>query len=75
MILSINTKVNTPIGAGMVQGAFAVQSAHGENVVNGVLVRLPVNDATRPTMKQSNCLTPKAMTSGLWVFKEEEVTL
>jgi len=37
----------------------------------GLLVRLPVNDATRPHLGAS--WTPRARISGLWVFAIEEM--
>lgn len=68
-----NTKIKTPLGEGIVQGAFTVKAADGENVVQGALVRLPINDATRPYLTRSNCLTPHALQSGLWVFRESDL--
>lgn len=67
-----NSTVTTPIGKGIVRGAFAVM-AGTETVTRGVMVRLPINDQTRGEMKKSNCLTPMAEVSGLWVFSEDEV--
>jgi hypothetical protein len=67
-----NSKVTTPIGKGIVQGSFAVMSGT-ETVTRGVMVRLPINEQTRGEMKKSNCLTPQAEISGLWVFSEDEV--
>lgn len=75
MNLTTNTKVKTPIGEGMIQGAFAVQDGHGGNVVQGALVRLPINDSTRPHLNKSNCVTPRASLSGVWVFGISELTL
>lgn len=60
----INQLVNTPIGVGRCQGSFDER----------VLVRLPVNDKTRDHLKQSNCLTPRAKQSGLWVFAKAELS-
>ena len=71
-MLVANMKVKTPIGDGMVQGAFAV-NVGSEPVVKGVLVRLPINELTRTQMTQSNCLTPRAAVSGVWVFQESEL--
>ncbi len=75
MNLTTNTKVKTPLGEGMIQGAFAIQDTHGGKVVQGALVRLPVNDTTRPHLNKSNCVTPRASSSGVWVFKEGELSL
>lgn len=71
--LTTNTRVSTPYGVGYVHAPFAVQNDKGENVVRGVLVRLPVNDETRPHLNKSNCITPHAHLSGLWVFQESEL--
>lgn len=74
-----NTKVHTPLGSGMVQGRFAIpqgddrRDGNGDAVANALLVRLPVNDMTRPALNRSNCVTPMAEMSGLWVFAESEV--
>jgi hypothetical protein len=72
-MLATNMKVSTPIGMGIIQGAFAVMAGN-EAVVNGVMVRLPIDDATRPQLAQSNCLTPHASLSGVWVFQEKELS-
>ena len=71
MKFTTNQKVKTPIGAGIIQGAFEVRS--GEDGVTGVLVRLPIDEQTRPYLRKSNCVTPRAQVSGLWVFQESEV--
>lgn len=73
-MLTTNSKVNTPLGQGIVQGPFAVQSADGETIVRGALVRLPINETTRPHLNQSNCLTPRATLNGLWVFREGQLS-
>lgn len=71
--MNANQSVKTPLGAGVVQGRFAVLYGGQAVVTDAVIVRLPINDSTRPTMKQSSCLTPRAEQSGLWVFAEEDV--
>jgi hypothetical protein len=68
-----NQEVTTPLGKGMVLAPFAVQLESGETVTVGILVKLPVNEVTTKALKQSNCLTPKAKVSGLWVFPEGEL--
>jgi len=68
-----NVKVKTPIGEGMTQGRFTVRDGQSEAVVTGVLVRLPINDVTRSELNKSNCVTPSAEHSGLWVFSESEL--
>jgi hypothetical protein len=69
-----NQAVTTPLGAGMVLAPFAVVSETGEVVTKGVAVRLPVDDVTSKALKKSNCLTPTAKLSGLWVFQEGEIS-
>lgn len=69
----INQSVITPLGKGLVQGAFAVLGHDGSLVSNGVLVRLPINDVTKAQLKQSNCITPHAVLNGLWVFQASEL--
>lgn len=71
-MIQTNTKVITPLGEGIVQGRFEVKA--GADAVTGVLVRLPINDETRRHLKRSNCMTPRAAVSGLWVFQEEAVS-
>lgn len=76
MTLTTNTEVETPIGKGVAQApAFAVRDAEGNDVTVGVLVRLPINDTTRPYLNKSNCLTPHARLSGLWVFQTKELSV
>lgn len=73
MALTTNTKVSTPLGEGMVQAPFAIKSAQGDDIVHGLLVRLPINENTRLHLNKSNCITPYATISGLWVFQEKEL--
>lgn len=70
---TLNQKVTTPLGVGMVQGRFAIVDGHEQPVTNAVLVRLPINDVTRGEMGKSNCLTPRAVSSGLWVFSSGDL--
>lgn len=69
-----NTQVITPLGKGVAQGPYEVRDGKGETVGRAVLVRLPINDVTRPALHQSNCLTPNAERSGLWTFDVEAVS-
>lgn len=71
-MLAKNSTVQTPLGKGVVQGGFTIYSKQ-EQAVRGVMVRLPVNDTTRAHLNKSNCLTPKARYSGLWVFEENQL--
>ena len=90
MMTMVNVKVHTPLGEGIVQGAYPLSQAplsrstetfpqmeeHNlgeEERMICVLVRLPINEVTRVVMAQSNCLTPRAKISGLWVFGEGEL--
>ena len=68
----INQNTITPIGHGVIQGLYAIVQS-GERIVSGVMVRLEVNDETRKHLSKSNCITPRANKTGLWVFKEEEL--
>lgn len=68
-----NQAVVTPLGAGTVLAPFAVEAADGSLISQGVAVRLPVDETTQKALKQSNCLTPTAKLSGLWVFAESEL--
>jgi len=70
----VNQKVSTPLGEGVVQAPFAIQSDQGENIVRGALVRLPINESTRAHLNKTNCLTPHATLSGLWVFQEKDLS-
>lgn len=73
-MIETNTKVKTSMGEGIAQApAFSIRDGHGNDIVQGVLVRLPINDATRPHLNKSNCLTPHAVLSGLWVFQVQEL--
>lgn len=74
-MIATNTKVNTPLGYGMVQGAYAVKAGNGDDIVQGALVRLPINDTTRPHLNKSNCITPHATLNGLWVFQTKDLSL
>lgn len=74
MKVATNQKVMTPLGNGVVEGYFAVHDNHNEIVVTGVAVRLSVNDMTRPELDKSNCLTPRAVFSGVWVFEQEQLS-
>lgn len=73
-MVAINQKVQTPLGEGVVQGAFAILEAQTEEPISrGIAVRLPVNDVTRPHLNQPNCMTSHATVSGVWVFQESEI--
>lgn len=65
---TVNSKVRTPLGEGVVQGKFDTAT-----MADAYLVRLPINDQTRSMLQQSNCMTPGAIFSGLWVFPESDL--
>lgn len=69
-----NQQVKTPLGVGIFQAPFAVVDGQGQTVVVGALVKLPVDEVTGKALKRSNCLTPCAQVSGLWVFQEGEIS-
>jgi hypothetical protein len=64
-----NVTVLTPLGSGVVQGRFERQGETGTAV--RLLVRLPVNDVTRPRLRES--LTPRASKSALFIFEKGEL--
>ena len=66
--MSTNQNVKTPLGGGVVQGKMMADDGRWK-----VIVRMPINDVTKATMKQAFCLTPRATVSGLWVFAEGEI--
>lgn len=70
--MMLNQLVNTPIGQGRYQGRL-VPDIDGHSDGQLALVRLPINEETRTQLNQSNCLTPKATTTGLWSFNESEL--
>jgi len=72
-MITVNQKVRTPIGEGVIQGFFAVLDGNNEKAAVGVAVRLPVNDLTRAELHKENCLTPMAVFSGVWVFPEKDL--
>lgn len=75
-MITTNSTVKTPLGEGIAQApAFSIRDGHDNDVATAVLVRLPINDATRPHLNKSNCLTPHATLSGLWVFQVKELAL
>ena len=69
----INQLVNTPIGQGRCQGNFVPPEHNTPLKKRMVLVRLPINDQTRRYLWHSNCITHRAIHSGLWAFNESEL--
>ncbi len=68
-----NQIVDTPLGKGRSFGKFQIKSAHEEGIVDAVVVRLNIDETTLPHRKASNCLTPNATKTGLWVFPTNEL--
>lgn len=64
-----NQTVQTPIGVGVAQSA-TIQVA---GIIKH-LVRLPINEQTKAHLGDSNCITPRAEQSGLWVFTEDQLS-
>lgn len=70
-IRGLHQKVRTPLGEGTSQGAYEIKQ--GAERVRGMLVRLPVNDVTRPHLGSANCLTPRATRTALFTFQEGDL--
>jgi len=68
-----NQMVQTPLGEGRAFGLFHLKDAGQESIGQRVVVRLPVNDVTRPHLKEESCLTQKAEHSAVFIFDIEEV--
>lgn len=64
---AFNQSIRTPLGQGRIQGP----TQREDRVF--YLVRLPVNEQTKIHLHDHNCLTPKAIHSGLWAFQEGEL--
>lgn len=62
-----NQSVRTPFGQGRCGGTVK----HDELVL--YLIRMPITDTTKLHRYDSNCLTPGAQLSGLWVFQKSEL--
>jgi hypothetical protein len=71
--MQINQIVKTPIGQGTVQGILDRAMQSGEIVMQVALVRLPINQETSVHLQDSNCWTPHAQQSGLWLFSQSEI--
>ena len=68
-----NQLVKTPLGEGRAFGVFHLKDANRESVGQRVVVRLPVDDVTRPHLKAENCLTQKAETTAVFTFDINDV--
>jgi hypothetical protein len=60
----INQKVSTPLGDGMIEGPYG--DDHW-------VVRVKITEVSAKALKRSNCLTPQAVISGLWVFEGRDL--
>jgi hypothetical protein len=65
----VNQPVVTPFGQGVAQSPIILTGG-----VAKYLVRLPVNEQTTPHLHDVNCITPRAESSGLWCFSEDELS-
>ena len=70
-----NIKVKTPIGDGVCQGHFAVRDNNSQPAEERVLVRIPITEENQHLLGSSNCLTPHAQQSALFVFAASEIQL
>jgi hypothetical protein len=63
--------VVTPLGEGLLIGKSG-ERVTGEKgvvtIIDGYMVRLPVDDITRPHLSDQNCTTKHAQISGIWIF-------
>lgn len=70
-----NKIVQTPLGEGMAFGLFQLRTEKQEGISHQIVVRLPVNEATRPHLRDDNCLTPYANKSAIFTFDHEQVLI
>ena len=70
-IKGLHKRVQTAYGEGVSQGRVEIKV--GESHVDGVLVRLPLNDVTRLHLRDANCVTPRANRSALFIFALSEL--
>lgn len=68
-----NQMVTTPLGKGRAFGQFLLKNAAQEGIEQRVVVRLPVNDVTRPRLMDENCLTKRAEKTAVFTFAVHEV--
>jgi len=71
--MKLSQIVKTKIGLGVYQGRVDTHDAHGAPGDELALVRLPVNEETSRHLQDSNCVTPHAEKSALFVFHFSEV--
>lgn len=74
MCFRVNQPVITPIGEGVYQGRMVPvnpQSVEWSDLL--ALVRVNLTPESVPHLRDRNCLTPMACSSGLWMFREGEL--
>ena len=69
----INQTVQTPLGVGHFMANYAVLDGNGVPVGKGRMVQVKLTDANRRHIKDSNCLTPLATSTALFVFQDNEL--
>ena len=74
-MVATNNKVKTPIGDGVCQGGFSASAGDGNSQLDEkrVLVRIDLTEENRHLLGRSNCMTPHARESALFVFVESEL--
>lgn len=68
-----NREVTTPLGTGIAFGVFRLKDRNQESVGGCVVVRLAVDENTRPHLSAAHCLTPHANESAVFMFDPSEV--
>ena len=74
-VIITNSKVKTPLGDGICQGHFAARDNNSQPAEERVLVRIPITEENQHLLGSSNCITPHAQQSALFVFAEGEIQL
>ncbi len=74
-VINTNSKVKTHLGYGICQGHFAAKDNRSQPAEESVLVRIPITEENQHLLGSSNCLTPRAQQSALFVFAEGEIQL
>lgn len=67
-----NQKVKTAFGEGVVQGYYGARQDVEDEA--HLLVRVAITDENRHALGGSNCLTPHAGDSAIFIFAEGELT-
>lgn len=74
-MVTTNSKITTPIGNGVCQGRFGAKDNDAQPAEKNVLVRISITEKNQHILGNSNCLTPRARQSALFVFAESEIQL